>query len=76
MHNIFLSFLGFLARLIIQRHKPYIIGITGTVGKTTIAIHVTHFRMKKFGSKNVAYSPYHYNGEFGLPLTIIGMKSP
>lgn len=76
MHNIFLSFLGFLARLIIQRHKPYIIGITGTVGKTTIATHVTHFLMKKFGSKNVAYSPYHYNGEFGLPLTIIGMKSP
>lgn len=64
MRNIFLSYLGFLARLIIQRHKPYIIGITGTVGKTTIASHIAHFLMKRFGTKNVGYSPYHYNGEY------------
>lgn len=76
MHHTFLIFLGFIARLIIQKHKPYIVGITGTVGKTTIATHTAHFLAKQFGAKNVWYSPYHYNGEFWLPLTIIGVKSP
>lgn len=53
MHHTFLIFLGFIARLIIQKHKPYIVGITGTVGKTTIATHTAHFLAKQFGAKNV-----------------------
>lgn len=76
MHHILLSFLGFFSRLIIQKHRPIVIGITGTVGKTTITTHVAHFLTKQYGSKNVWYSFYHYNGEYGLPLTIIGSKSP
>jgi UDP-N-acetylmuramoyl-tripeptide--D-alanyl-D-alanine ligase len=57
-------------------HKPYIIGVTGTVGKTTITTHIAHFLSKQFWNKNIGYSQYHYNGEYGLPLTIIGVKSP
>lgn len=76
MHNILLLFLGFFSRLIIRRHKPYIIGVTGTVGKTTITTHIAHFLTRQYGIKNVWYSPYHYNWEYGLPLTIIRAKSP
>ncbi len=76
MHYIVISLLGFFARLILRRHKPYIIGVTGTVGKTTITTHVAHFLTKQYGIKNVWYSQYHYNGEYGLPLTIIGSKTP
>lgn len=76
MHTIFLFFLSFFARLIITRHKPYIIGVTGTVGKTTITTHIAHFLARELGSSNVGYSIYHYNGEYGLPLTIIWAKSP
>ncbi len=53
MHYIVISLLGFFARLILRRHKPYIIGVTGTVGKTTITTHVAHFLTKQYGIKNV-----------------------
>jgi UDP-N-acetylmuramoyl-tripeptide--D-alanyl-D-alanine ligase len=76
MHSIILLLLAFFSRLIIQVHKPYIIGVTGTVGKTTITNHVAHFLSSHFWGKKVGYSQYHYNGEYGLPLTIIGVKSP
>lgn len=76
MQNILLLFLGFFARLIIQRHKPFVIGVTGTVGKTTITTHIARFLVHQFWAKQVGYSPYHYNGEYWLPLTIIGVKSP
>lgn len=75
MQTIFLSILAFFARTIIQIHKPYVIGVTGTVGKTTISAHITSYLIHEFGHRAVAYSPYHYNGEFGLPLSIIGTKT-
>lgn len=75
MQHILLSLLAFWARLIILRHRPYIIGVTGTVGKTTITTHIARFLTQELGSHQVGYSPYHYNGEYGLPLTIIGAKT-
>ena len=29
----------------------------------------------QYGRRQVGYSQYHYNGEYGLPLTIIGAKT-
>ena len=80
MHHFLLSFLRFFARCIIVRHKPYIIGITGSVGKTTLTTHIATYLRLLYGDAAVGYSPYHYNGEYGLPLTIIwartGGKNP
>ncbi len=76
MQYILLPILSFLAHLIISRHRPYIIGVTGTVGKTTITTHIAQFLIEEYGNKNVGYSLYHYNGEYGLPLTIIGCRTP
>lgn len=76
MQNILLLFLGFFARLIVQKHKPFIIGVTGTVGKTTITTHIARFLTHHYWSEQVWFSPYHYNWEYWLPLTIIGVKSP
>lgn len=76
MQNILLLFLGFFARLIVQKHKPFIIGVTGTVGKTTITTHIARFLIHHYWSEQVWFSPYHYNWEYWLPLTIIGVKSP
>lgn len=64
MKHILLPLLAFVARLIITRHRPYIIGVTGTVGKTTITTHIAQFLSRELGSQNVGYSFYHYNGEY------------
>lgn len=75
MQTLFLSFLAFFARLIVSIKKPYIIGVTGTVGKTTITTHIATYLSHEFWRENVMISPYHYNGEFWLPLSIIGAKT-
>lgn len=75
MQTILLTFLKFFSKLIIERHRPYIIGVTGTVGKTTQTTYITRFLREVYGEKNVGASKYHYNWEYGLPLTIIGTKT-
>lgn len=65
-----------IAKFILTFHKPLVIWVTGTVGKSTITGHIWKFLSFVYGDKNVEYSEYHYNGEYGLPLTIIWEKSP
>ncbi len=74
MQNILLSLLAILSRMIIHIHKPYIIGVTGTVGKTTISTYIASYLEILFPGE-VGISPYHYNGEYGLPLSIIWAKT-
>ena len=65
--------LASLAKKIIAKHKPKIIGITGSVGKTSTrdaiyAVVSTAFSVRK-GEKN-------FNNEFGLPFAILGVSGP
>lgn len=58
---------------ILWRHKPVIVAITGSVGKTTTKDIVGH------GLKSVTdvrSAEKSYNTDFGAPLTIIGAKNP
>ncbi len=75
MQKILLSLLALFSRAIIKKHKPYVIGVTGTIGKTTITTYIAEYLRAVYGEWNVGISPYHYNGEYGLPLTIIGAKT-
>lgn len=58
-----------IARRIVAKHEPCVIGITGNVGKTsakeTVALLVSRERAVRSASMN-------FNNEFGLPLSIIG----
>lgn len=73
MKKILLSLLEYalkhIARLLVRKYDPCIIGITGNVGKTSvreaIARALTNARTVRSASKN-------FNNELGLPLSIIG----
>ncbi len=60
------------AKLVLARHKPFIIGVTGNLGKTSTkdaiyAVMKGHFAVRR--------SQKSLNSEFGVPLTILGEKS-
>ena len=70
--SIVVKLLTWEAKLILAKHKPFIIGVTGNLGKTSTkdAIYVVmkeHFFVRR--------SEKSLNSEFGVPLTILGQKS-
>lgn len=75
MKQIVLILLWKLTKQIIKKHRPFVIGITGTVGKTTATNFVFDF-LRILHGERVYKSPYNYNGEFGIPMTILQAKSP
>lgn len=66
------SLLSFMARTVLQKYRPLIIGITGSVGKSStkeavaLALGVAYTVRKTEGN---------YNNEIGIPLTVIGSQS-
>jgi UDP-N-acetylmuramoyl-tripeptide--D-alanyl-D-alanine ligase len=73
MKNIVIKVLAFFSRLIIKKYNPKIIGVTGSVGKTSAKEYIGEVLSLKY---NVRSSIKNYNNEFGLPLSIIGLESP
>jgi len=61
------------ARKIIARQQPKIVAITGSVGKTSTRDAIAVLLGERFV---VRTNIKNYNNEFGVPLTIIGAKSP
>lgn len=64
--------LWFLAQLIIKKYHPKLVGVTGSVGKTSTKDAVATVLAS---AHSVRGSEKSYNSEFGVPLTIIGAKS-
>ena len=72
MKKLLQKYLKFLASKIIKKYQPKIIGITGSVGKTSTKEAVfTAIR----GKYKVRTNIKNYNNEIGLPLTIIGSET-
>lgn len=64
--------LKMLAKMILKKYQPLIVGITGSLGKTSAKEAI--FAVLK-DRQSVAMSRKNYNNEIGLPLTIIGSES-
>jgi UDP-N-acetylmuramoyl-tripeptide--D-alanyl-D-alanine ligase len=60
------------AKLVLKKHQPFIIGVTGNLGKTSTkdaiyAVLKDHVHVRR--------SEKSLNSEFGVPLTVLGEKS-
>ncbi|EKE18716.1 MAG: hypothetical protein ACD_9C00255G0003 [uncultured bacterium] len=64
--------LRLMAIAVLRRHKPKIVGITGSVGKTSTKAAVFAVLSSKY---YVRENQKNYNNEIGIPLTIIGAQS-
>jgi UDP-N-acetylmuramoyl-tripeptide--D-alanyl-D-alanine ligase len=64
--------LKMFARLIIKKYQPLVVGITGSIGKSSSKEAVYAVLKDRF---SVRTSEKNYNNELGVPLTIIGAKS-
>ncbi len=72
MKSLLEKLLAVLAQKIIKKYNPKIIGITGSMGKTSAKEAVFAVLKEKFQvRKNIK----NYNNEIGVPLTVIGAES-
>lgn len=65
--------LRLLSAWLLKKYQPEVIGITGSVGKTTAKEALQAVLSAKFVVRATAKN---YNNEIGVPLTIIGCDSP
>ncbi len=69
MKNLLRWILRKLAQLTIWRYRPGIIGITGTVGKTSTKLAIKAVLGE---TRRVRAAAGNLNNDFGLPLAILG----
>lgn len=72
--KIILLLLSFFAKACVLKHKPFVVWITWSVGKTSATNFIFQLLKQKYW-KDVFMSPYNYNGEFWVPLTILNQKT-
>ncbi|MBU6447699.1 UDP-N-acetylmuramoyl-tripeptide--D-alanyl-D-alanine ligase [Patescibacteria group bacterium] len=65
--------LHFLAKRILRKYKPQIVGITGSIGKSSAKQAVAAVLSEQLSVRAAAKN---YNNEFGVPFTVIGVDSP
>lgn len=68
--SILQKILAALARATIRRYKPLVIGVTGSVGKTSTRLAIFAVVNSKY---RAATAEKNYNNEIGLPLAILGI---
>ena len=74
---ILVSYLSFWARVLLRKRKPLIVGITGSVGKTTttdiVAATLMHADALPIVGR-VWKTTENMNNNIGLPLTVLGYR--
>ena len=70
--NIVVAVLTYEAKMTLRRHKPFIIAVTGSVGKTSTKDAI--FGVLK-NHRTVRKSEKSFNSEIGVPLSVLGMPN-
>lgn len=73
MKKLLQNLLRIFSIAILKKYHPIVIGVTGSVGKTSSKEAIFTVLSAKF---SVRTNKKNFNNEFGLPLTIIGCDSP
>ena len=61
-----------MASQVLARYRPTVVGVTGSVGKTSTKEAIALALRTKF---SVRVNEWNYNNEVGIPLTILGVRS-
>lgn len=72
MKKILLMILRFLSKKVLRKYKPQVIGITGSVGKTTTKNAIYEVLKERY---NTRASIGSFNTEIGLPITILNLEN-
>lgn len=75
MKHIVVAILNLESRLIIRKYKPFIIAVTGSVGKTSTKDAIYDVLKDAAGSGFIRKSEKSLNSEIGLPLTVLGVPN-
>lgn len=70
--RLLISVLRFLARAVLAKYRPDIVGVTGSVGKTSATSAIATVLASTYA---VGRPPKNYNNEIGLPLAVLGVAS-
>ncbi len=72
MKKILFWVLKYLAKAVLWKHRPFIVAIVGSVGKTTTKDLIHHILRERYDCRKSRDS---YNNEIGVPLTVFGADS-
>lgn len=72
LKNLFKFILKLMAQAVIWRHKPKVVAITGSVGKTMAKEAIFSVISRRFSAWE---SAGNFNNEFGLPFSVLGAGS-
>ena len=76
MKNLFKRFVVYVlvleAKILLKRHKPTIIAITGSVGKTSMKDAIFSILKKHYPTRK---SEKSFNSDIGVPLTVLGLPN-
>lgn len=75
MKQLVVKLLARCARQYLRRHTPYLIGITGSVGKTTCRTIMTEVMKQLLPDLRIDTSTKNFNSDIGLCLAIVGIQS-
>ena len=64
-----------IASLILKKFNPFVIGVTGSNGKTTTKEIIKSILDSNYGQNKILATRGNYNNDIGLPLTIFKLNS-
>jgi UDP-N-acetylmuramyl pentapeptide synthase len=73
MKRMMLQSLASQARRVLEKYKPTVIAVTGSVGKTSTRAAIACVLQERFRLRT---AKGNYNTDIGVPLTILGMDEP